>query len=196
MKRNIVFIGVALLAIGIVAIIFSLWQMPFQEQEPYDVPKSSVLLEESIVVPARGLLGSGGGEISRTLVLNAGDEINIYFRVISGGELDVDFHFRDGVNTVFSLPRASRHNSTVTIVNNSTYYTVWDNSFSWLTDKRVTTKISKLWNEVAYNDVTVYHTIIPSEYSTIIEYAGIAFILAGIAVTGWGAASRKMFKQE
>ena len=189
MRRKIVVIGVTLLAIGIVAIIFSLVQIPFQEQEPYDVPKSSVLLEESIVVPARGILG-GGGEISRTLVLNAGDEINIYFRVTSGGDLDVDFHFRDGVNTVFSLPRVSSHNSTITIANNSTYYTVWDNSFSWLTDKQVTTKITKLWNEIAYRDITTYHTIFPSEYTTITEYAGIVLILAGIASIGWGVASQ------
>ena len=190
MKRKFVFIGITLLAIGVVTLFFSLMQLPFQEQEPYYVPKSSVLLEDSIVVPASGIFGGGGGEISRTLVLNAGDEINIYFRVISGGDLDVDFHFRDGVNTVFSLPRASSHNSTITIANNSTYYTVWDNSFSRLTDKQVTTKITKLWNDIAYRDVTTQHTIIPSEYTTITEYAGIVLILAGVVFIGWGVASQ------
>ena len=136
MRRKIVVIGVTLLAIGIVAIFFSLVQIPFQEQEQYDVPKSSVLLEESLVVPV--------GEISRTLVLNAGDEINIYFRCTSGGNRDVDFYFRDGVNTLFSLPRATSYNDTTIILNNSTYYTVWDNSFSTFTEKSVTTKITKV----------------------------------------------------
>ena len=191
MKLKIVFIGIVLLVIGVGAIFFSLVQIPFQEQEPYYIPKSSVLLEDSLVIPARGLFGGGGGEISRTLVLNEGDEINIYFRVISGGDLDVDFHFREGMNTVFSLPRASSHNSTVTIDKSSTYYVVWDNSFSTLTDKTVSTKISKLWNEIGYNEITVYHTVIPSEYSTITEYFGIAFVLAGIVVMIWGFVSKE-----
>ena len=136
MNRKIVFIGVALLAIGIVAIIFSLVKFPFQEQEPYDVPKSSVLLEESFVAPTTG-------EISRTLVLNAGDEINIEFRVTSGGNRDVDFYFRDGANLVFSIPRATSYNDTVTINNNSTYYAVWDTASACLPKKLLLPKYQK-----------------------------------------------------
>ena len=131
------------------------------------------------------------GEISRTLVLNAGDEINIYFRVTSGGNLDVDFYFRDGVNTLFSRPRATSYNDTTIILNNSTYYVVWDNSFSTWTEKGVTTKISKVWNDIAYRDITTYHTVIPSAYTTITEYVGIAVVLAGIALVGYGIASKE-----
>jgi hypothetical protein len=186
LKRKVFFLGVFLLGVGIVAIFFSLVPIPFQEQEPYDVPKSSVLLEESLVVPA-----GQNGEISRTLGLNEGDVINIYFRVTSGGNLDVNFFFRDGVNTVFSLPRATNYNDTLTINNNSTYYAVWDNSFSTFTQKSVTTKISEVWVEVAYNDITVHHTIIPSAYTTITEYVGIMLILVGIFLIVYGYVSRE-----
>jgi len=34
-------------------------------------------------------------------------------------------------------------------------------------------------------------TVIPSEYATITEYVGIAFVLAGIAVIGWGYAQKQ-----
>ena len=47
------------------------------------------------------------------------------------------------------------------------------------------------WNEIAYRDVTVNHTIIPSEYITITEYAGDCLPLTGIGVMGWGVASKE-----
>jgi len=183
LRRKFVYIGITFLAIGIVAIVFSLIQVPFQEQEEYFVPVADALLEESLTVPV--------GEISRTLVLNAGDTINIDFRVTSGGNRDVNFYFRDGTNTVLSLVRTSGYNDTLTVNNNSTYYAVWDNSFSTFTQKGVTTKISKVWDEAHYRDITTQHTIIPSEYTTITEYVGIAFILAGIALMGFGAVSEE-----
>lgn len=91
LKRKIVFIGVALLAIGIVAIIFSLWQMPFQEQEPYNVPQSSDLISESFIVPTTG-------DLHRTANLLSGDLIHIYFLGTSGGNMDVDFYVMDELN--------------------------------------------------------------------------------------------------
>lgn len=54
----------------------------------------------------------------------------------------------------------------------------------------MTADITKTWNKIAYRDVTKYHTVIPSEYATMTEYFGIAFILAGVAVIGWGLASK------
>jgi len=182
LRRNIVFVGIALLAIGIVAILFSLVQIPFTEQEPYDVPQSSNIINESFVVPV--------GETRRTASLNEGDLININFRVTSGGNLDVDFFVVSGQDYIVSLSRVTNYNNNITIPSDSTVYFIWDNSFSWITQKGVTATITKIWNEIAYRDVTVYHTVVPSEYASYVEYLGIALVLAGIAVISWGYASK------
>lgn len=190
LKRKIVSIGVILLAIGIVAIIFSLWQIPFQEQEPYNVPQSTNLVSESFMVPTVD-------DIHRTASLESGDSIHIYFACTSGGNLDVDFYVFDEINyfkwkngelcsSQISLSRATTYNQDFTVPSNGTYYFVWDNSFSWITQKGVTATITKNWNEIAYRDVTVYHTVIPSEYSSYVEYLGIALVLVGVVVTVWG----------
>lgn len=55
----------------------------------------------------------------------------------------------------------------------------------------MTATITKNWNEIAYRDITVYHTVVPSEYATYVEYLGIALVLAGIAVTSWGYVSKE-----
>ena len=194
MRRNIAFIGVALLAIGIVAIIFSLVQIPFTEQEPYDVPQSSNLITESFVVPTTG-------DLHRTANLQSGDLIHIYFGGTSGGNMDIDFYFMDELNyfkwkagesysSQISLSRATYYDQVFSVPSDAIWYFVWDNSFSWITQKGVTATITKNWNEIAYQDVTVYHTVVPSEYASYIEYLGIALVLAGIAVISWGYASK------
>jgi len=190
LKRKISLIGVVLLAIGIVAIIFSLWQMPFQEQEPYNLPQSSDLISESFVVPTTG-------DLHRTANLVSGDLIHIYFLGTSGGNRDVDFYVMDELNyfkwkagesysSEISLSRVTRYDKDFTVPYDNNWYFVWDNSFSWITQKGVTATITKNWDEIAYRDITVYHTVVPSGYSTYVEYLGIALVLAGIAVVSWG----------
>ena len=202
LRRNIVLIGVALLAIGIVAIFFSLVPLPFATKEPYDVPQSLNLINESFVVPV--------GDAYRTANLQSGDLIHIYFVVTSGGNLDVDFYVMDELNyfkwkaqesysAQISLSRVTNYDKDFTVPQvvmnpmppiNATWYFVWDNSFSWITQKGVTATISKHWNEIAYRDVTVYHTVIPTEYASYIEYLGIGLVLVGVAVISWGIISK------
>jgi hypothetical protein len=195
LRRNIVFIGVALLVIGSVAVIFSLVQLPFIKQEPYDVPQSTNLINESFMVPTTG-------DLHRTADLTNGDLIKVYFLCTSGGNMDVDFYVMDELNyfkwkaeesytAPISLFKTTGYNQDFTVPFNATWYFVWDNSFSWITQKGVTADITKNWNEIAHRDVTVYHTVVPSEYATYVEYLGIAFALAGIAVIAWGYASKE-----
>jgi hypothetical protein len=192
MRRMIVLIGVMLLVIGIVAILFSLIPIPFATKEPYDIPQSSNLFHESFVVPV--------GETHRTASLQNGDFIHIEFTVTSGGNLDVDFYVLDELNyfkwvaqesysAQVSLSRVTNCDQDFIVPHNATWCFVWDNSFSWITQKGVTTTISKHWNEVAYRDVTDYHTIIPTDYASYVEYVGIGFVVVGALVIVWGAIS-------
>ena len=194
MRKTLVLIGVAILAIGIVSIFFSLVPLPFVTKEPYDVPQSSNIISESFTVPV--------GEAYRTATLIEGDLININFEVTSGGNLDVDFLVMDELNyfkwkadesysAQVSLSRATSYDNNVTIPHNATWYFVWDNSFSWITQKGVTTTISKHWNEIAHRDITVYHTVIPTEYASYIEYLGIGLVAVSVLVIGWGIASKE-----
>jgi hypothetical protein len=165
------------------------------EQEPYDVPQSSDLIDESFMVPTTG-------DLHRTSNLVNGDLVHIYFSCTSGGNRDVDFYVMDELNyfkwkagesysSPISLSRTTGYDQDFTIPSNATWYFVWDNSFSFLTQKGVTATITKNWNDIAYRDVTVYHTIVPSEYATCVEYLGIALVLAGIAVISWGYVSKE-----
>lgn len=195
LNRYIIFIGVALLAIGIVAIIFSLVQLPFIEQESYDVPNVMILIDESFMIPTTG-------NLHRTCDLESGDLIKIYFSCTSGGNMDVDFYVMDELNyfkwkageshiASISLSRTTGYNQDFTVPFNATWYFVWDNSFSSITQKGVTADITKNWNEIAYRDLMVYHTMVSSEYANYVEYLGIALVLAGIAGIAWGYASKE-----
>jgi hypothetical protein len=189
LRRKVVFVGIILLIIGIISIIFSLWQIPFQEQEPYDVPRSSNLLSESFVVPV--------GDLVRPITLTNGDQIHIYFLCTSGSNRDVDFMLLNETNylkrkaddpfdTHLLVSRATTYNQDYVIPTDGIWYFVWDNSFSWITQKGVTATITKNWNEIDYRDITVYHTVVPSAYSTYVEYLGIALVVVGIIVSIWG----------
>ncbi|MBN1784814.1 MAG: hypothetical protein JW815_03670 [Candidatus Bathyarchaeota archaeon] len=72
MSRELVFVGIVFLIIGILALVFSLWQIPFQEQEEYDVPQSSVVLSETFIVPS-------DGETVRPINLTIWDQLHIYY---------------------------------------------------------------------------------------------------------------------
>jgi hypothetical protein len=183
LKRNIVFVGVALLVIGIIAIILSSVPIPFTEQEEYDRLSTELLLWESFDVPV--------GTTHRIAIFKEGDKVNIDFTVTSGGDLDVDFICKKGENIILSLDRVNSYNGTVTIPDDGPYYFIWDNSFSVLTTKTVSAKLFRLRNEIAYRDITSHHTIVPSEYSAITTYSGIALVLAGIAVIFWGIVAKE-----
>lgn len=194
MRRKIVLIGVTLLVIGIIAIPFSLIPFPSATQEPYDVPQSSNLINESFVVPV--------GDTHKIAILQKGDLIQINFIVTSGGNLDVDFLVMDELNyfkwkaqdsysAEISLSRATSYNRDFRVPHNASWYFVWDNSFSWIAQKGVTAIISRHWNEIAYRDVTVYHTIIPTEYASNVEYVGIGLVFVGVMAIGWGYASKE-----
>jgi len=188
MRRKIVFIGVTLLAVGIVTIILSLVQLPFQEQESYDVSQSSKLINESFILPS-------GGTINRTVILKEGDVINIdytdntFVEIIGGG---FNFSIRNDQNSLVISDSRNNFNGSMTIPFNASWIFVWDNSpnpmdiFTTKSEWNVTATISKVWTETTYFEVTKNHTIIPAEFSTITEYIGIALILAGIGFMGLG----------
>lgn len=199
MRRAIVLIGVILLLVGAIVIAFSLVPFPFVTKESYDVPQSSNIISGAFAVPP--------GEAQRTACariaasLSDGDLISIYFIVTSGGYQVVDFLVMteldylkwsadESYSALVSESRIYRYNNNITIPQNATWYFVWDNSFSWVTPKGVTTTIAKHWNDVAYRDVTVYHTVFPAEYATYTEYSGIGLAVVGVFVIIWGTISK------
>jgi len=194
MKRTIVLTGVILLIIGVLTVVFSLVSFPFVTKEPYDVPRTSIIIREAFTVPV--------GETHRTASLNAGDLINIYFWVYSGGNQYVDFFVLDELNYLklladedysaqVSISRLASYNQNVTIPHNTTWCFVWYNSYSWITQIGVSTMIRKLWNDIAYRDTTVYHTVIPAEHATYTKYVGIGLVFVGILVIVWGTISEE-----
>ena len=202
MRRKPVFVGIILLIIGIVAVVFSVWQIPFQEQEAYDVPQSSVVLHETFVVPA-------DGETVRPINLTIWDQLHIYY---SGWGLgyghigDISLLVLDETNylkreagepydKLFGTYTA-RYNQYCLITHDGTWYFIWDNTFkssrdSQLSPIEVYTEIIRNWNETAYRDITVYHTVVPSAYSTHTEYGGIALSAASAVTIFWGIVSKK-----
>ena len=137
MRRKNVFLGIALLVIGIVSIVFSLIPIPFRTRESYSVPHSSIINSGTFTVPAGD---SSLGYLPENLV--SGDTVHIYFRVVEGGNLDIDFEIQDANNhfkwlfdeeyyPTVSLSRISFYDDDFTIPYDETWNLIWDNTFSF-----------------------------------------------------------------
>jgi len=150
--------------------------------ESYQVPKSSVIIDQSFVVPP--------STITHTTYLNANDSLNIQVSVTSGGNRDIDFSVNDGSTTYISYSRATTVNKDWTVPLSSNYNFVYDNSFSWITSKDVTVQVTKQWTETAYRDVTTNNQLLPFEFA----YLGVALALAGIGLTIFGVVKKETLK--
>jgi len=150
--------------------------------ESYQVPKSSVIIDQSFVVPP--------STITHTTYLNANDSLNIQVSVTSGGNRDIDFSVNDGSTTYISYSRATTVNKDWTVPLSSNYNFVYDNSFSWITSKDVTVQVTKQWTETAYRDVTTNNQLLPFEFA----YLGVALALVGIGLTIFGVVKKETLK--
>jgi hypothetical protein len=150
--------------------------------ESYQIPKSSVIIDQSFVVPP--------STITHTTYLNANDSLNIQVSVTSGGNRDIDFSVNDGSTTYISYSRATTVNKDWTVPLSSNYNFVYDNSFSWITSKDVTVQVTKQWTETAYRDVTTNNQLLPFEFA----YLGVALALAGIGLTIFGVVKKETLK--
>jgi FlaG/FlaF family flagellin (archaellin) len=174
MRKTAIGIGITILVVGLVVMTLSLVNLPQATTEPYDVPKSSSMINESFTVPP--------STVTRTASLVAGDTINIQIEVTSGGAKDINFNLNNVTLTFISVSRITTYNRNWTVPSTGAYLFVYDNSFSTFTSKQVTTQVTKLWTEVAYRDITKYHPLLPYEF----VYLGLLLLLAGIGVIAWG----------
>ncbi len=174
MRKTAIGIGALILVVGLMVMVFSLMDLPHATTEPYDVPKSSYIINESFTVPP--------STVTRTASLVAGDFINIQFQVVTGGNLDIDFNVNNVTMTFIDLSRVTSYDHNWTVPSTGAYLFVYDNSFSWFTSKYVTTQVTKLWTETAYRDVTKYHPLLPYEFT----YLGLLLLFVGIGVLAWG----------
>ena len=174
MKKTVIGIGALILAVGLMVMALSLVNLPQATTEPYDVPKSSSIINESFSVPP--------STVTRTASLSAGDTINIQLVVTAGGNKDINFNVNNVTLTFISVSRVTSYDRNWTAPSTGAYFFVYDNSFSTFTSKQVTTEVTKLWTETAYRDVTKYHPLLPYEFS----YLGLLLLFAGIGVIAWG----------
>jgi hypothetical protein len=179
MKKTFVGIGVFALIIGVLLISLPFVYVPKTVSESYQVPKSSVIIDQSFVVPP--------STTTHTTYLNAGDSLNIQVTVTSGGNRDIDFSVNDGATTYMSYSRATTVNKDWTVPLSSNYNFVYDNSFSWITSKDVTVQVTKHWTETAYRDVTTSNQLLPFEFA----YLGVVLALVGIGLTIYGVVKKE-----
>lgn len=164
MKKQIVGIGFLLLIIGVVILAFTLVDSPFTITEPYEVPRSSTIIDESFTV----------GVAQRTVTLNESDIVHIELQVTATGNNDIDFYVQNETTTCVEEARVSFVDMNWTVRSDGTYYFVYDNSLSWTTSKNVTTKITRYWNQTNYRKTAQY------------SYVGIVFSIAGTGIIVWG----------
>lgn len=174
MKKTVIGIGVLILVVGLMVMVLSLVNLPHATTEPYDVPKSSSIIDESFTVPP--------STVTRTASLSAGDTINIQLVVTAGGNKDINFNVNNVTLTFISVSRVTSYDRNWTVPSTGAYFFVYDNSFSTFTSKQVTTEVTKLWTETAYRDVTKYNPLFPYEFT----YLGLLLLFAGIGVIAWG----------
>jgi hypothetical protein len=182
MKKAILGIGVFILIVGVLLIALPFVYVPKTVTESYQEPKSSVIINDSFVVPP--------STTTQTTYLNAGDMLNILVTVTSGGNKDIDFSVNDGSTTYLSYSRATTVNKDWTVPLSSNYNFVYDNSFSIITSKSVTVQVTKHWTETAYRDVTTNSQLLPFEFA----YLGVVLALAGIGLSIYGAIKREALK--
>jgi hypothetical protein len=176
--------------------------MPFQEQEAYDVPQSSVVISETFVVPA-------DDQTVRSINLTIWDQLHIYFsnwglgyghygdiRLLVLDETNyLDREAGEPYNKLLDTYTA-RYNQYCLIPHDGTWYFIWDNSFkssssAQLSPIEVSITITRNWNETAYRDITIYNTVVPSACSTSLEYSGIAICVASVVVIIWGIVTKE-----
>ena len=172
-------IGVFVLIVGVLLVSLPFVYVPRTVSEPYDDPKSSVIVDESFVVPP--------SSVTHTTYLNANDSLNIQVTVTSGGNQDIDFSINDGATTYLYFSRVTTVDEDWTVPLSSNYNFVYDNSFSWLTSKDVTVEVTKHWTEIAYRDVTTDVQLIPFESA----YFGIVLVLVGVGLSIYGVVKKE-----
>jgi len=181
LRKEIVGIGAFLAIVGIALIAASLIIVPFTSSQLVDVPHSEDLFNKSISVPP--------GHYIQSATLTQDRQINIDFEVTSGGSLDINFFVADELNyykwdagetasVYLSRDRITSLETDWIVPYSDKWYFVYDNSFSLITSKGVSTHISDHWVTQEYQDITENRALIPSVFS----YVGILFAILGVGV--------------
>lgn len=190
MKRKIVGAGSFLLVAGIVVLVLSVVDVPITSADPFQVPKSSDILNESFKVSPREFT-------ARMESLDAGNEISVQFSTLwgtsinffivdetnynkwqSGGTDAEVFMIREGVTTI---------DEDWTVPSTSDWYFIFDNTMHVSAVANISTHITKQWTETEYQQVTQYRPILSPEYS----YLGVIFLLVGVAVIMSGLVAKE-----
>lgn len=175
MKKTLVGVGAFVLVVGIVVLVFTFIDVPHTVTEPYQAPESSAILDESFTVPP--------DTVQRTRTLTKDDVVHIELQVTAGGNKDVDFYVNDGTADLVADTRVTTVDMNWTVPSNGTYYFIFDNSFSWITSKDVTAKLTRFWTETEYRDVTKYYPWFSYEFA----YVGLVLCIVGIGVLIFGS---------
>lgn len=187
MRKEIVGIGTFLAIVGIALIASSLISVPFTSSQLVQVPHSEDVFYKTISVPP--------GHYTQSGTLIEGRRIHIDFEVTSGGNLDINFFVADEVNyykwksgetasVYLSRSRITSLETDWMVPYTDKWYFVYDNSFSLITSKEVSTHISEHWVTAEYQDVTENRPLIPSAFSymgILLAIVGSGIIIAGIA---------------
>lgn len=173
MKRTLLGIGVFLLLVGIVLLAFTFVDLPHATTEPYQVPKSSDIINESFAVHYLGT------SVNRSRSLIKGDSMHIQLEVTTEYSYsDIDFYVRDET-TIYIETRVTSLEKDWRVPSNGTYYFVYDNNLGGR--KWVNTTVTRHWIETNYRDVTKYYPLFSYEFS----YVSLILSFAGIGIVIW-----------
>lgn len=186
MQKKIIWIGILLLVVGVIAYSCSFAVVPFSLDEPFLMPTSSYLLTESFSIRP-----SNHTSVNKTL--SNGDFLHISVEVSSSGDPSIDFYVMDESsylnweNDEAASPQISRTRTSTFDIDwavpySGTWHFVFDNSFSSTASKDVTTNITKHWTETLYRQVTRYEPLISPYVGAVILLGGALVLIVGKAV--------------
>ena len=192
MRREFLVTGIILAIVGVLIFFLGIVKVPYTTTELVEVPKSDVMLDESFTVPALSHIG-------RSTTFYKSLTLHITLTVTAGGNKDIDFRVMDEVNywkfradesyEYYSAPSRSRVSSVNiewTPPQNKEIFFVWDNSFSLLTSKSISAYFYYTWTEWEEQETTEYRTL----FSTEVSYLGVLLLIGGLAMVGYGLASK------
>ncbi len=190
MRREFLVGGTILGIIGGLIFFLGIVKLPFEIAEPTKFPRSDVWLDESFVVPEFLYYNYSNSED-----FPSGKTLHITFNVTGGESLsfwvmnETDFINFNACKPYgyYTVPSRLHTSSLDTLWNQplGKIYFVWDNTAS-STSKLVSAIFYLTWTEWEYQKVTIYGTLFPTEAS----YLGIILLVGGLAIVGYGFASK------
>lgn len=191
MRKGLTGLGVLIAIVGVLIVIVTVIPLPTTVSRTLPVARSEVDIDKSFEVPA--------GQYEYFVVYSGWrSELQISFKVISGGNKDIDFFIVDDGNyskwkagepcqPYRSEHQLSSFDDRWTPPSDKVLYFVFGNFFSQTNSKTISLEINRFWTEMENRQLTENIPLIPSLGAA---YFGVILIAVGVVISRYDFIAR------